>query len=653
MTVSVRTRRTSGFALFSQAGRYNRFLRRMLAITAGPGLACMGLLVWDAVSLRVSRTTPVLGMLFALTIALALASSLLALLAHCHDRRSVGREEPIRAKRILDSLWHTAAVGTLVSFIGLQVTSIAFAEPMDFHVQYFSSQNPLQFLSIAVLVLSGAVLSVKACLAFLAAFSALLAILAVSEAGTLTLASIGGSAYFLCFNAAHFLAIVWLLARADELDATRDALASETLAVHSTHAANEAQRQVNSFIHDHILSALIPVASGVYDRALLRATAQQALDSLNGRTADDRWEHAADEPATHTDTGAAARADLPAPLSSGQALESTPARVLGLLTTLTLALLLATHWHHYSNPAIPTAGLLVGAGCGYLLLRTWPGARLPFWVATLVPLATGVVNLAVLFTIPAHSWPENEAWSLGMGTMLSWALAMRAQLVAAWLSMALTTLCIAIWVQAAGLPSLLILTIAFSYVLSLVAWSLLLVAARWALVTIHRDEQRITDLEFQRVDDRLAAEVIELTLDRVDQGVRPLLELIASSAPLDAGTQRQAALAEAELRDEIRGGQYFAAIRPEVRDARERGVTVMLMDDSRARQLTPELLRVVHHHAREVLRGTRDGRVVIRLVPPRPHQEIAATISAPGTSLDINLDGTVLDMTIGTGQYEQ
>ncbi|MDO4646946.1 MAG: ATP-binding protein [Propionibacteriaceae bacterium] len=89
----------------------------------------------------------------------------------------------------------------------------------------------------------------------------------------------------LATNLASVGVLVWVLRQAGVLDSGSAQYRAQAVVLAADRARSQAQRRANSFIHDHILSALIAVANGLPDRAALRASARQALDSLSRDTA--------------------------------------------------------------------------------------------------------------------------------------------------------------------------------------------------------------------------------------------------------------------------------------------------------------------------------------------------------------------------------
>lgn len=132
------------------------------------------------------------------------------------------------------------------------------------------------------MVLSISVLGEGMRVVFLVTTTVLIALLSRLETGfSPTLFSFQGPVLALCFNLAYLIGGSRLLRQSSSLDATQTLLAAEEMATRQQHAVTDAQHRMNNFIHDHILSALIPMAAGVDDREALRFTATQALNVLD------------------------------------------------------------------------------------------------------------------------------------------------------------------------------------------------------------------------------------------------------------------------------------------------------------------------------------------------------------------------------------
>ena len=758
---------------FAQSGPHDRFLRRMLVLAASIGMLILAPQNWGPIVLRLPHTFGMLAVCYVLIAVVMTAAGGLALVAHLRER-FFDSERNYRITHNIDIAWQSLSILALALYLLTLAACVATTEPFDHtRLAYFSNQHPLQYLAMVFMVLSIAVLSERMRVAFLLTTSVMIALLPMLEnVHPPTFSDFDGPVLVLSFNLTYLVGSSWLLRQSVELDSTQALLAQEEIATRRQNALTDARRRMNNFIHDHILSALIPLAAGVDDRMALRVTARQALDVLDRRAAshdmptttqlftqleqlaiemdpeiilrrkelyiialppnvgqslldaahealNNSMRHAASpgsprprralsmgssarlgvrisisddgrgfDPAKADDSRLGIRHSIlqrmdnvgghvvfdsypgygtrvllsytPAsqrlkekkaggtggrPVSIGKSMESRPARAVAGYAILAHLYQLLAHWDDYRTPWAPTAALALEAAMVVLLFTRWPRATLPPWACFLVPFAGGAANMAVLASIPATGWPENEAWSLGFTAMLCWGLVVRGQLLAAWLGVVLLVATSAVWVLASGLPPLLIFTMTLGHVLSLAMWTLITTLAQWGSVSIFRDEELRMDLEAHRIEDLQTNQVVETTFRRVEEKVRPLLETIESSAPLTSQVREQAALIEAELRDEIRGGHHLTGLLgPHIKRARERGVVVLLMNDRGENAPPPSLLDVLHTHVAAALENVTQGRVVIRLVPARVDQQTFATFSSPLRSFSIRADGSVADV---------
>ncbi len=108
----------------------------------------------------------------------------------------------------------------------------------------------------------------------------------------------------------------------------------------------------------------------------------------------------------------------------------------------------------------------------------------------------------------------------------------------------------------------------------------------------------------------------ERQLTRIDLLARPMLERIARRAPLSAADRQECKLLEAELRDGLRAPNLVA---PELisaaRQARGRGVEVVLLDDGGLADVNAEVRAIVVDTAARELGAARDGKVTVRVLP--------------------------------------
>ncbi|MCW4354836.1 hypothetical protein ONR57_16140 [Hoyosella sp. YIM 151337] len=114
-------------------------------------------------------------------------------------------------------------------------------------------------------------------------------------------------------------------------------------------------------------------------------------------------------------------------------------------------------------------------------------------------------------------------------------------------------------------------------------------------------------------------------LQRLDDLVRPLLERIASGEPLSAAEREECRLIEGQLRDSLRARSLAVSpIQRSAKDARRRGVDVVLLDDGGLSGASTETVSRVRGTISSTLDNAREGRVTARVLPVG--RETVATI---------------------------
>ncbi|WP_280371380.1 sensor histidine kinase [Nocardia wallacei] len=130
----------------------------------------------------------------------------------------------------------------------------------------------------------------------------------------------------------------------------------------------------------------------------------------------------------------------------------------------------------------------------------------------------------------------------------------------------------------------------------------------------------------------------------LDRTARPMLELLAAGRPLDDAEQHECALLEAQLRDRLRApGFATSAMARAARRARQRGVTVTLLDDGGLTSATDAARAQVLATAVAALEETSAGRITVRALPPgRPLLATIVVTSEPPRRIEIAPDGSVV-----------
>ncbi len=187
--------------------------------------------------------------------------------------------------RRFDAAWQALAVLSLAAYLGFGVYGLATASPFTpERLDLTSNEHPFQRLSISFAALSVAVLPEWCRLVLILAITLIMGLLPILESmDPLTPQDFAGTILLLCFDLTCIATASWLVRQSIRLDTTQLTLSIERVASRTQHATNSAQKHINGFIHDHILSVLISVASGLADRRVLASTARKALTMLDRR----------------------------------------------------------------------------------------------------------------------------------------------------------------------------------------------------------------------------------------------------------------------------------------------------------------------------------------------------------------------------------
>lgn len=103
-----------------------------------------------------------------------------------------------------------------------------------------------------------------------------------------------------------------------------------------------------------------------------------------------------------------------------------------------------------------------------------------------------------------------------------------------------------------------------------------------------------------------------------------LTRVIAMHGVLSEDERREAAIAEARLRDELRGPRLLDdAVRAEIDAARRRGAQVSVFDEGGLEGVTDDALRAIRQELADTLRGSTSNRIIIRT---SPDAQIAVTV---------------------------
>jgi len=267
-----------------------------------------------------------------------------------------------------------------------------------------------------------------------------------------------------------------------------------------------------------------------------------------------------------------------------------------------------------------------------VVLRPSSG-RLPLRSTVFVLIAVTALTLLVTSVLPTDRWPGYASWHLAATYTLLVAVNVRGQVLLSWIGVLLSVILNTLWASqtSMGLVGGLMLNVAT------VGWVTVSTGIGHLLRTNDRKVGQYRADAEAAADWFAAEQALHVArthwLEHVRQVAGPALGQIAN--PHHAITERdrlEFQLAEAQFRDEIRGRVLATAeVVEAARSARQRGVTVQLLDDRR-QNLTPRMLAAVTEHVVSILNQARTGTVTARARPQGG--DLAVTIYAAPENSD-------------------
>ncbi|UOE44470.1 hypothetical protein [Agromyces larvae] len=263
---------------------------------------------------------------------------------------------------------------------------------------------------------------------------------------------------------------------------------------------------------------------------------------------------------------------------------------------------------HRPWPTLAALGLYAAA----TVLSLWPTGRvrMPDWLAAF----DLVVAIAVPVLVTTQLDPDADngfaTWYVAaVGTLMT-IVAARRQLVMAWIGVGALALQTLLWAGFAALGSL--------GVVGSIVWVAIAHALTVALASAARAARRYGQAEREAAAWQAAqdAHLFEgrMRLAQTSRIASPMLRRIADQGGvLTEQQRRECRMLEAAIRDEIRGRMLLTdVVRVEVQRARERGITVTLLDEGGIDELDePARDRVLSRLAEAIARSTAD-RIIVR-----------------------------------------
>lgn len=278
------------------------------------------------------------------------------------------------------------------------------------------------------------------------------------------------------------------------------------------------------------------------------------------------------------------------------------------------------------SPALVIVVLVLYAGVGAAMNfdKSEP-LSLPVAIAVVI-VAPGSVMLLEWQLVPGGY----TSWFVGAATVILFFTNLRGRIALAWVGCLLLVIALLWW----GLTTPAHLS---DTALTATRQAGIVAIGTLTALALQRTSHRIRELAAE-ASVRSAAEAAGLAvaeertrrLAELRRSVVPLLQRIASGAPISPADRSTFAVAEADLRDSLRArGLRVPTIMDAAREARLRGIDVVLLDDSAGLLSDSEIADFAAMVA-EALADAVDGRVTARLLPPgRP---VLGTLVADGTT---------------------
>ena len=268
----------------------------------------------------------------------------------------------------------------------------------------------------------------------------------------------------------------------------------------------------------------------------------------------------------------------------------------------------------YSNQVGPSWALAIYfvALIGAIALHR--GVRLPAWQAGL---ATAAACLLPLLTNPAirdRVYDTYATWYIGGVGVLLTVIVVRRNYLLAWFGATIVTIEVVVWAQdfnviwQSGLLGGMLVLMAAGQAVSLGVER----SAREAKALA--DQAALEKSESQAVTARRAER--QYRLQEAFASSKDLLEkIVSSNGNLTPAQKSQAALAEVALRDEIRGRDLMSPqLRESVRQARLRGVEVILLDEGGLYGQDQDRVDRILQDVASAVDGVLQGKITVRSV---------------------------------------
>jgi uncharacterized membrane protein len=283
----------------------------------------------------------------------------------------------------------------------------------------------------------------------------------------------------------------------------------------------------------------------------------------------------------------------------------------------------------YQEPIVGVLAILLYSAAMLVTVGLYKGVRMPV-IQAFINLSVAVYPpLLVNPIIQGENHNTFATWYIGaLGALLA-ATAVRGHRAIAWIAAATVAVEVVVWGGAEAV-----------YDLGLVGMLLLVAAGQAISLGLDRASLEAKTLSDQALADAAATAATSVQrLERKERAQRalesslPMLQrIVVSGGSLTENERVEARLAEASLRDEIRGRELVnERVREAVRLARIRGVEVVMLDEGGLDSADSELRANILDDVAATLDGLSFGKVTVR-APANEAWMVTIAATAPGSA---------------------
>lgn len=264
--------------------------------------------------------------------------------------------------------------------------------------------------------------------------------------------------------------------------------------------------------------------------------------------------------------------------------------------------------------------------------RAEPLSRRTAWSAVV-----SVALVSAMVCANYHPQPSVgfASWQLGAAANVGLVLTIRGRPSAAWGVFAVSNGAMFLWAYVAHQPWEVPVSLAVTPLLLTIGGTAFSRTIRRTMANA-RSFAAVRHAQESKAAARLAGEKIRVDAHRrVTAAARPVLVQVRDLGVIDQGVRHAAAVAEARLRDAIHAPAFAdGPLADVIAEARERGVTVRLRDDS-SRVLDEPHMQALATSAADVMLGRDHGEVTVRIHPQG--RGVVATIGVSGSESGFEL----------------